>query len=190
MASQWFMTITFEIRWTRRPVMMHLGEVGGVVLPFHGLIQASALGGRGLEDLPLPVFEARQPQSVGHLGGGHGLLHVLLVGKHHQDGLLQFLLLRNTCHYVVNTYTHTRARYRFCSVKTSAFGHGLMWLRMVWRWPPSLTVSKCCSEQVHLQHGHQLQLGDAHSVPVAAVHHVDDRVCVGVVAPPVGPKGN
>lgn len=42
-------------------------------------------------------------------------------------------------------------------------------------------------EPAYLQHGHQLRLWDAHPVAVAAVNHVDDRICVGVVTPPVGP---
>ena len=36
-----------------------------------------------------------------------------------------------------------------------------------------------------LQHGDELLLADANSVPVCAVHHVDDGVRVGVVTPPV-----
>lgn len=68
--------------------------------PLHGLVQARALGGGGLEDLPLPVFEGGEAQGVGHLSRGHGLLHVLLVSKHHQDGFLQLLFLKRQ-----NTHT-------------------------------------------------------------------------------------
>ena len=43
----------------------------------------------------------------------------------------------------------------------------------------------CIPPQTHLQHANELLLGDADPVPVHAVHHVDDGVCVRVVAPPV-----
>lgn len=62
-------------------------------LPFHSFIQTGALHCRGLEDLPFSVFEGGKAQGVGHLRGRHGLLHVLLVRKNHQDGFLQLLLL-------------------------------------------------------------------------------------------------
>lgn len=62
-------------------------------LPFHSVVQSGAFHCRGLEDLPFSVFEGGKAQSVGHLRGRHGLLHVLLVCKNHQDGFLQLLLL-------------------------------------------------------------------------------------------------
>ena len=40
-------------------------------------------------------------------------------------------------------------------------------------------------ELLLLQHGDQLLLADPHPVPVRAIHHVDDGVCVGVVTSPV-----
>lgn len=42
-------------------------------------------------------------------------------------------------------------------------------------------------ELVLLQHRRQLLLGDAQTVYIAAVHHENNRVGVGVVAPPVRP---
>lgn len=50
-----------------------------------------------------------------------------------------------------------------------------LWLSLTWSTRPCL------------QHGHQFWLWDAHPVAVAAVDDVYDRICVWVIAPPVGP---
>lgn len=62
-------------------------------LPLHSLIQACSFGGWGLEDLPFSVFEGREAERVGHFSRRHGLVHVLFVGEHHKDRLLQLFFL-------------------------------------------------------------------------------------------------
>ena len=39
-----------------------------------------------------------------------------------------------------------------------------------------------------LQHADQFGFGYGESVPVGAVHHVNNRICVGIVTPPVWPE--
>jgi hypothetical protein len=42
----------------------------------------------------------------------------------------------------------------------------------------------------HLQHCEKFCLGHVNTVSVGTVHHIDDCICVAVVAPPVGPAIN
>lgn len=158
--------------------------------PLHGLVQARALGGGGLEDLPLPVFEGGEAQGVGHLSRGHGLFHVLLVCKHHQDGFLQLLFLKRQTHRERESYGENTLSITICPKLLSRAPQPMDSI------PASYTKRHLHSYQfnecrpihmTYLQHGDKLRLRDAHPVSVTAVHHVDDSICVGVITTPVWP---
>ena len=69
------------------------GGGGRRAVPVEAFCQALALDRRGLEDLPLAAFERRQAQALRNLSHGHGVVEVLLVGKHQERRVLELLLL-------------------------------------------------------------------------------------------------
>ena len=41
----------------------------------------------------------------------------------------------------------------------------------------------------YLQHGDEFRLGNGQPFSVHTVHHINDGICVGIVTPPVRPRG-
>ena len=81
----------------RAPLLL-LAERGGE--PVEALVQAVARGGAAGLDVPLAVAQAVEAELVGHLGGGHGVGEVLLVGEDEEDGVAQLVLVEHAVHLV------------------------------------------------------------------------------------------
>ncbi len=64
--------------------------------PIQALVESVPSGGAARLDIPLSVSEAVQAQLVGHLGSGHGVGEILLVGEHQQDRVTELVLIEHS----------------------------------------------------------------------------------------------